>query len=162
MATLTKKQVLTEYQFGGTPYGNAVVLKYSLETNSSGVWTEGDSTGAIGATDKLRLGVLPAGMRLDDALAIVSDAFRASSTLKVGFEYVDGVDDTDVPQDDDYFFASLALDSAARTPAANTGVRPLILPKDAYLIGTHGGGNAQNVVGKLDLLVRGEHVGVGD
>jgi hypothetical protein len=31
----------------------------------------------------------------------------------VGFEYVDGVDDTTVPQDDDYFFAALAINASA-------------------------------------------------
>jgi len=159
MATITKKQVLTERQFGGVPYGNQSAYFYSLVTNSSGVYTDGDSTGAIGASDKLRIGVLPAGLRLIDALAIVSDTFRASSTGKIGFEYVDGEDSTDVPQDDDYFFAALDLAAAARTRAANTGVRPVVLPKDAYLILTHGGGNAQNTAGALDLVITGELVG---
>ena len=159
MATITKKQVLTERQFGGVPYGNQNVYQFPVATNSSGVYTDGDSTSAVGNGDKVRIGVLPAGLRLDDALAIVSDTFRASSTGKIGFEYVDGVDDTNVPQDDDYFFAALDLATAGRTRQANTGVRPVTLPKDAYLILTHGGGNAQNTAGQLDLLVYGELVG---
>ena len=118
------------------------VREFTFETNSSGVYVDSDTTTAVGNGDKVRVGVLSAGMRLHDALAIVSDAFRASSTAKIGFEYVDGVDSTDVPQDDDYFFAALALDAAGRTRAANTGVRPVTLPKDAYLIVTNGGGNS--------------------
>lgn len=159
MATITKKKVLTLPGFGGVPYGNNTVREFTFETNSSGVYVDSDTATAVGNGDKVRVGVLSAGMRLHDALAIVSDAFRASSTAKIGFEYVDGVDSSDVPQDDDYFFAALALDAAGRTRAANTGVRPVTLPKDAYLIVTNGGGNAQNVAGQLDLLVFGEMVG---
>jgi hypothetical protein len=99
------------------------------------------------------------GMRLDDCLAIVSDAFTARQTLKIGFEYVDGVDDTDVPQDDDYFFAALALDAAGRTRANNTGRAPVVLPKDAYLIGTSAGADTP-AAGRLDVLVYGEFIGI--
>lgn len=160
MATITLKNILQKQPyFGGiTPYGNALELRFKLDTNSSGVYTEGDSTSAIGTTDVVRLGILPAGMRLSDALAIVSDAFRASTTCKLGFQYVDGVDSTDVPQDDDYFFAALALDAQGRTRAANVAVRPVVLPKDAYLIYTNAVA-AQNAAGQLDVLVYGEMVG---
>lgn len=160
MATITKKGIQQDRQMTGvSPYGNKISLIHSLVTNASGAVVGSDSTSAIGATDKVRIGVLPAGMQLVDALAIVSDAFRATSTAKIGFEYVDGVDDTSVPQDDDYFFAALAMDAAGRTRAANTGVRPLVLPKDAYLIYTNAV-VAQNAVGILDVVVDGVLVGV--
>lgn len=160
MATITKKGIQQDRQMTGiAPYGNRIAVLHSLVTNSSGAAVGSDSTSAIGATDKVRMGVLPAGMQLLDALAIVSDAFRASTTAKIGFEYVDGVDDTSVPQDDDYFFAALALDAAGRTRAANTGVRPVVLPKDAYLIYTNAVA-AQNAVGVLDVVVEGALVGV--
>lgn len=154
MATVTKKKVLTEAQFGGTPYGNKTVLAFAFATSAAGVYTAGDKATAIATGDKVRIGVLPAGMRLDTALAIVSDAFTATTTGKIGFEYVDGVDDTDVPQDDDYFFAALDLAAAGRTPAANTAVRPVTLPKDAYLILTNQVAD-QAAAGQLDLLVDG-------
>ena len=73
-------------------------------------------------------------------LAIVSDAFTAATTAKIGFAYVDGVDSTSVPQDDDYFFlAGLATNALVRTRSTNTGVAPITLPKDAYVILTNAG-----------------------
>ena len=158
MATISKKRIATAQQFGGTPYGNKLALLFSLVTNSSGVVSDGDSTSAPTASDKVRIGTLPAGMQLIDALAIVSDAFTATVTAKIGFEYVDGVDSTDVPQDADYFFAALAMDAAARTRANNTAVVPLVLPKDAYLvIDWDVATNA--AAGRLDFVVEGVLVG---
>jgi hypothetical protein len=155
MATIKKKYVLTEGGFGGaTPYGNALAMRYSFETNAAGVFVNSDTAAAVGNGDKVIIGVLPAGIRLDDALGIVSDAFTALSTGKIGFEYVDGVDDADVPQDDDYFFAALSLAAAGRTRANNTGVRPVLLPKDAYLTLVNGGA-AQAAAGAFDLIVYG-------
>jgi hypothetical protein len=160
MTTVTKNRLLDQKQMSGsTPDGNAVVLPFSLETNSSGVMTDSDQTTALVTTNKVRFGILPAGMRLDDCLSMVSDAFTAAQTLKVGFEYKDGVDDTDVPQDDDYFHAALALDAAGRTRANNTAVKPVVLPKDAYLIGTIAGANTA-AAGRLDVLVYGEFIGI--
>jgi hypothetical protein len=97
--------------------------------------------------------VLPAGAILIGSLALLNDTFRASTTFKIGFEYVDGVDSSSVPQDDDYFYAALAADAASRTAATNTAVRPVKLPKDAYLILTNGVA-AQNTAGILDLFVQ--------
>lgn len=155
MATITKKRVLTEQQFGGVPYGNKTVLPFSFETSAAGEYVNSDTPGsAVAIADKLRIGVLPAGMRLDDALAIVSNAFTALATAKIGFEYVDGVDSAEVPQDDDYFFAALAYNALGRTRANNTAVRPVTLPKDAYLTLVNAGA-ALAEVGQLDLLVEG-------
>jgi hypothetical protein len=159
--TTTLKKLLTDHlPFSGVPYGNAVSRLYSLSTDASGIVVNGDATVALADAGVVRIGVIDGGTRLEDCLAIVSDAFRASSTAKIGFAYVDGVDDSNVPQDDDYFFAALALDAAGRTRANNTAVRPVVLPKDAYLIVTNGGGNAQNVVGVLDVVVSGAMIGV--
>lgn len=154
MATVTKKKVLTEQQFGGTPYGNRTSLPFSFETTAAGIYANSDSAAAVGVGDKVRFGVLPAGMRIEDALAIVSTTFTATSTGKIGFEYVDGVDDASVPQDDDYFFAALDLATASRSRPTNTGVRPVTLPKDAYLILTNGVA-AQAKAGQLDFMVVG-------
>lgn len=156
MTTLTKVNVLTEQQFGGTPYGNHTALRFPFATDSAGKWTD-DSAAAPAAVqigDKCRIGVLPAGMELMSALAIVSDAITASQTCKLGFEYVDGVEGTTVLQDDDYFYAALALSAAGRTAATNTGVRPVVLEKDAYLILTNAGA-AANAAGQVDFLIFG-------
>jgi hypothetical protein len=160
MTTVTKNRLYDQKQMSGsTPDGNAVVLAFSLATNASGVMTDSDQTTALVQTNKVRFGILPAGMRLDDALSIVSDLFTAAVTLKVGFEYADGVDDTGVPQDDDYFHAALALSATGRTRANNLAVRPVVLAKDAYLIGTVGGADV-NAAGQLDVLVFGEFIGI--
>lgn len=158
MATITKKRLNDANNFAAE-CGNAVVQRYNLTTNSSGAALFSDSTSAIGNGDKVRIGILPAGMCLDDALFIVSDAFTALVTADIGFEYVDGVDSTDVPQDADYFGTAITLHTAGRYPADNAAVRPVTLPKDAYLILTTAGA-ANAAVGVLDVVVWGEMIGV--
>jgi hypothetical protein len=152
MATVTKKGVKNEQKFGGAPYGNATKLAYSFETNSSGVYVNSDKTTAVASADVVIIGVIPGGTTLYDALFAISDAFTASATADIGFQYVDGVDDTDVPQDADYFDAALALDATGRTRAANLAVRPVTLPKDAYLILTIGGANLA-AAGIIDIVL---------
>lgn len=154
MATSTKKALKSVSQFGGTAYGNKSVLSFNVTTNASGVWLDGNLATAAGTSDELIVGILPAGMKLVDCLAIVSDAFAASQTAKVGFRYVDGVDSTAVPQDADYFFAALALSAQGRTRANNLAVAPVTLPKDAYLV-LDLDGAAMSAAGVLDLLVEG-------
>lgn len=164
MATITSKKGLKANRFGGTPYGNRTVHKFSAETAANGSLIDADVLTAIASGDKLRLGILPAGFELHDSLTIVSTAWTASVTGKLGFEYADGVDDTQtkadeearpyVPQDDDYFGAAIALNAAGRTRANNNTVRPVTLPKDAFLILTTGGAaNAKASV--TDILVEG-------
>lgn len=157
MATITKKNVRKLQQYAA-PQGNAWKDRFTFATNASGVFVDSDVAAAVGNGDVVRIGVLPAGLELHDALAIVSDAFTAVSTAKIGFAYVDGVDSTAVPQDDDYFFAALAYNAAGRTRAANTAVAPVTLPKDAFLIVTNGGA-AQAAAGILDVIVEGIHKG---
>jgi hypothetical protein len=157
MATVTLKN-LADQNFGGTPYGNQVAFVFPLVTNSSGVITSSDQATALTTSDTARIGIVPAGTQLLDALGIVSDAFTTSSTFKIGFAYVDGVDSTAVPQDDDYFFAALANDATGRTRANNNAVRPVVLPKDAYI--TVGVGTASlAAAGVMDLVVYGAVVG---
>ena len=112
MATVTKSNVRFQKHLGGTPYGNACKHNYTFATDASGVLVGGDQATALIATDVVNLGILPAGLELHDALAIVSDAFTALTTADIGFAYVDGVDDTDVPQDADYFGALFDVDES--------------------------------------------------
>lgn len=153
MATITKKKVLNQKQFGGTPYGNKTSLEFNLVTNAIGAFADSDVATGIQSGDKVRLGVLPAGMRFEDSQVIVSDAFSASVTANLGFEYVDGVDSAAVPQSATYFGSALALSSAARLRNATTNA-PVTLPKDAYLILTTGGA-ANAVVGVADIFIEG-------
>lgn len=153
MTTVTKKRLPQSRKFSG-PYGNKFADIFRLQTNASGVAADSDLATAVQVNDVVRVGILPAGLVLHDALAIVSDAFAASTTADIGFAYVDGVDSTAVPQDADYFFAGLSTSSAGRTRATNAAVAPVRLPKDAYLIVTRKGA-ADSAVGVLDIVVEG-------
>ena len=83
MATATKKKVLNQTQFGGTPYGNKTELQFNLTTNASGVWTDSDLTTAVVSGTVCRIGVLPAGFKITGALAIISDLFTASTMVVI-------------------------------------------------------------------------------
>lgn len=157
MATVTIIKPLATPAFGGAPYGNHLRRHFVLETNAAGAALGSDSSAAIGATDKVRLGLLPAGTRLDDALAVVSDAFTATITGDLGFEYVDGVDDAAVPQDADYFFADLNAAATGRT-RMTVANKPVTLPKDAFLIWTNQVA-AHASVGRADFFIDGEDRG---
>lgn len=159
MSTVTKKSLRQEVSHAGA-FGNRWSQIYTFETNSSGIFVNSDLATAVQSGDVVRFGLLPAGIKFSDALVIISDAFATSTTYKLGFAYVDGVDSTTMPQDDDYFIMTgTASSSAARTPANNTAVRPLTLPKDAYLILTRAGA-ADSAAGIMDVIVKGTLVGV--
>ena len=153
MATITQK-FNPRLNVGATPWGNTHGLKYTLETNAAGAVVNSNSAAAIAIGDKVRIGVIPAGTSLLDSLVILSVAAAASETSKIGFEYVDGVDSTAVPQDDDYFMvAGQSLATAARLRNATTNAA-VTLPKDAWLIlTTAGAANAK--VSKLDFILFG-------
>lgn len=153
MATVTKKRLTQAQQFSSC-YGNRFAQSFRFETNASGVFVDSSLATAVQVNDVVRIGILPAGLELHDALAVISDAFAATTTADIGFAYVDGVDSTAVPQDADYFFAAVATSAAARTRANNTAVAPLRLPKDAYLILTRKGA-ADSALGIMDVIVEG-------
>jgi hypothetical protein len=155
MATVTINQFRAR-QFGGAAgaYGNVTALPFRLITAASGGAIGADSAAAIGSGDKVVLGVLPSGMRLDDMNLVVSTAMTAAVTGTIGFEYEDGVDSVAVPQDAAYFGAGLALNAAGRLRLATTKA-PVILPKNAKLIlVTAGAANAK--ASQIDLLITGE------
>ena len=145
-------------QFGGAEEsGNQTVYASTLSTNSTGAALNSNSTAALGVGDKVYLQSMPAGMRLDNAVAIVSTAFTAAVTGSLGFEYLDGVDSSDVPQDAAYFGTGIVLSTAARLP--NVSSKELVtLPKEAYLVLTIAGA-ANAKVARLDVLVTGERLG---
>lgn len=155
MPTVTINQFRTR-QFGGATaaYGNVTTLPFPLKTNAIGAAIGADSVAAIGQGDKVVLGVLPAGMRLDDSQLIVSVAMTALVTGTIGFEYDDGVDHAAVPQDAAYFGTGLVLNATGRLRNA-TAKAPVVLPKPAKLIlVTAGAANAK--ASQIDLLITGE------
>jgi hypothetical protein len=152
MATIQKKKLASELQFGGTPYGNATTLPFNLTTNAAGAAVNSDTTTAIALGDKVRIGILPAGAILNDSSIIVSDAFTALVTANVGFEYVDGVDVAAVPQSATYFGSAITLHTLGRYRSVTTNA-PVKLPKEAYLILTTAGA-ANASIGIADVLIQ--------
>ena len=132
MATIKKLRYQDDATFGGVPYGNTTSRSFNLTTNASGVAANSDTATAIGNGDSVVLGLLPAGMLLQDAVATVSDAFTALTVGKLGFAYADGVDSTAVPQDDDFFGTGLTVATAGRLRNATTNTS-VTLPKEAWL-----------------------------
>lgn len=156
MATI--KRTASRYgQFGGvSPYGNVTALVFSLATNATGQVADSDATAALAIGDVIDLGELPEGMRLDDAQVLIKTPMTASVTGKLGFKYSDGVDVSEVPQDDDYFLASTSLATAGRKRA--DGSTLVTLPKPARLILTiAGAANAQ--ISDIKFIVTGELTG---
>ena len=157
MATITKKPN-PRTQVGATPWGNAHGLQYTLATASNGGAIGADSGAAIASGDKVRLGRIPAGSTLLDSTVIVSTGFTALVTGDIGFEYVDGVDSTAVPQDPVYFGNDIALNTAGVYRKATT-TAPVTLPKDAWLtITTAGAANAKAARADVVLSVASEGV----
>lgn len=158
MATITKTDKDAKVRLGSTPWGNLTALRYVLETNASGAVVGSDSSAAVASGDTVRVGVLPAGFRLVDSEIIVNTGLTATITAKVGFSYTDGVDSTDVPQDDDFFGTGLDVATAARLRNATTNVS-VTLPKDAWLtLTTAVAANAK--ASKLEIIVFGIAEGV--
>lgn len=157
MATVKISQFRNS-QFGYTaPYGNLSTLPFSFESGATGAVVNSNSSSALAIGDVVDLGPLPAGFRLEDSTVVVSDAFTAASTAKLGFVYEDGVDSTAVPQDDDYFGTGLVLSSAARLRNV-TANKPVVLPKPARLILTLAGA-ALAEAGRADIRIVGELTG---
>ena len=155
MATIKKLRYQDDAPFGGVPYGNTTSKSFNLTTNASGAAVNSDSAAAIGNGDSVVLGLLPAGMVLQDAIATVSDAFTALTVGKLGFAYTDGVDSTEVPQDDDYFFAAATLTlHTAGTYRKVVATAPVRLPKDANLV-LISSGAAHASVGVADFRIVG-------
>ncbi|CAG36731.1 hypothetical protein [Desulfotalea psychrophila] len=155
MPTITIKNAhhLPDPGFGGTPYGNVTALKYGFEVDATGAVANGNSINAVAVNDKVILGVIEAGTKLVDAVAIVTNACTAQTAFNLGFEYVDGDDSAEVPQDLAYLFAgaSSAAVAVIRRTVAKGSVR---MPKNAYLVLTAKGA-AHATDGKVEFYVQG-------
>lgn len=157
MATI-KKRNLGINQFGGfTPYGNSTTYRASLLTNAIGALLDSGSTAAVANGDKLIVQVLPEGYIPQDLQLIVSTAFTAGVTASIGIEYVDGLNDADVPNDPAYFGSGLALGTAGRIRTSST--KPLLpLAHEAWLTVTIAGANNVKAA-RADIVVIGERLG---
>lgn len=158
MATVTKKYIRQQRRHGGVPYGNVWRQRYTMTTNASGVIVDSDQATAVLINDVVRLGIIDGGIELQNAEVIISDAFAASTTCKIGFQYVDGVDSASVPQNDAFFFLTGTVLSSAARWVNSAKAAPVVLPKDAYLILTNAGAN-HSEAGTLDVIVTGQVVG---
>jgi hypothetical protein len=156
MGTITVDNAhnLPDPGFGGVAYGNMVCLKFHFETNASGVIAASNQATAVQIADVVRLGVLPAGMTLIDAICVVTDASTAASTFDLGFAYKDGVDVTAAAQDADYFMDAGDWNSAAARLVRNEPVATITIPKDAYLTLTNNTA-ALDEVTKMDIFIIG-------
>ena len=145
-------------QFGaGSPFGNKAVAPYALKTNAVGAVIGSDTATGVASGDKIVIGQLQPGMRLDDSQIVISVGMTAAVTGSLGFEYEDGVDDATVPQNASYFGTGLVLSTAARLRNA-TANAPVVLPKGALLIlTTAGAANAK--ASQIDIDVWGEYLG---
>ena len=149
MTTVTTKGIKNS-QFT-YPAGNKTVIKGNFTTSAAGVAANSDLATVVLVNQVVRIAFLPAGTELQDAQAIVSDAFAATTTADIGFLYADGVDSTAVPQDSAYFFSALATSATGRT-RSTVAKAPVRLPKDAFLVLTRKGA-ADSAVGIVDVLV---------
>ena len=155
MATYTKTKVTNEISHSA-PYGNAWVKRFVLAADSNGKVIDLDTDGvALAAGDVVRIGWLPGGIELHDVMAIVSVP-PAGGGVKVGIEYEDGEDSEVLPQQDDYFFTALDLDTAAIVRATDV-MPPAVLPKNAYVTLTVGAPPAAS--SRADIIVKGLNVG---
>ncbi|NWK74110.1 hypothetical protein HYG93_07380 [Acinetobacter sp. SwsAc6] len=155
MATITRKR--NPLMFGGAaPFGNLTALAFTLATTAAGAVVDSNSTAAVASGDVIELGLLPGGMRLDDAQVIITTGMTESVTGSLGFKYADGVNSTEVPQDAAYFISAGALSSAVRLRA--NGTKLVTLPKDAILTLTTGGA-ANAKASDIKVVVSGELTG---
>lgn len=157
MATI-KKKYMGDQQFGGfTPYGNLTTYRATLQAIANGALVNAESAAPLAIGDKVYLEKLPAGLVLEDAQTIVSDAMAAGVTGSLGFEYVDGIDSAEAPQDAAYFGSGINLAAVGRVRA--TGAKPVVkLAKEAYLVLTIAGA-ANDQAARLDFVVHGERLG---
>lgn len=99
--------------------------------------------------DKVRLVKLYAGTKIYSTRLITGATLGASTTISVGFEYVDGQTGGG---------AAALIPATATTAAAATAsiIAPVVLAFDAYITATVGGAAAS---GALDVVLTYEHVG---
>jgi hypothetical protein len=153
MADITVPEVVHTRFTADAAYGNKSVIHIPYECNASGIIAGSSKATAVAIGDVVYLMKIPKGTRIGlGSRLIVSDAFTALTTLSLGFKYVDGVDVTAVPQNAAFFLAAGTVTSAVAHLVATPALRPVVLPKDAYLILTVAGA-AYAEAGIADILL---------
>jgi len=157
MATIQVPNLATQHPRHNAALGNMIVERYQLQVTAGLVNGVDIATG-----DVIILGILPAGWRLMPQFAkiVVSDAFGTGVTGTVGFAYIDGVDDTAVPQDADYFLLSNTLAATVSLSGNNTAVTAVTLPKSAYLTVTLGGTSHDASAAAMDVYICAVNAGL--
>lgn len=158
MADIKSKNKFLTHYFGATvPFGNMSVLTYYADTNATGALINSDTDTPVKTGDVIDLGELPEGFCMTDATLFVMTGMTATATASLGFRYEDGEDDTDVPQDAEYFIAAGA-DVATAGRLRADGSKLVILPKTARLILTMAGASNAKA-SKIRVAVTGELTG---
>lgn len=103
---------------------------------------------AAAIADKVRLVKLYAGTKIYTT-TMINAALGASTTVSIGFEYVDGQAGGTATS----FIPATSTSAIAKTESI---VKPVVLDYDAYVIATVGGAAA---TGALDVTVLYEHKG---
>lgn len=133
MGTITKLGMQhPSNRIGVSPYGNLSAFRFLIMTNAAGALVDGDSAEPITIDDMLLIGILPAGFRMIDSMVKITSAMSTGVVASLGFEYVDGVDDQGVPQNDSHFGSSMPLDTVGCLRDYETEPS-FTLPKDAWV-----------------------------
>lgn len=138
---------------GNTAYGNAAKIMFVLTTDTGGKLLGGNANTKLTIGTQVALGYLPQGMRLTDSQVKVTDATNASVTAKLGFVYPDGIDNTNVPQDAEYFGTGLVLSATARLRNA-TSKPSHVLPKAALAVLEIAGADVSEA-SRIEVLIEG-------
>lgn len=134
MADVIKTNLDVVRPLGGVPFGNLTILPFEIEV-AAGVIAKSDKATAVAATDVVYAGKIPKGFKFYDCTAKAIAAIgAATSTIDVGFEYVDGVDVSALPEDADAFFDAQATSAAFFARGSLAKVPPIAFTKEAYLI----------------------------
>lgn len=133
--TVTVTDLTVQHELPGVPFGNLTVLPFKI-TFLEGVLTDSDTATAVVHTDTIVMGTIPAGFIAHQAFIRSTAALgAATSTLDIGFEYVDGTDVTAFPENIDEW-ADAQANTAVFNVMGNTAPVPKAFSKDAYLIAT--------------------------
>lgn len=134
------------------PYQNAQKLSVIPKNGSNGdacMFTSSFQAAATPIADVIRFAKLPAGVEIVN-VDLVHDAMGASSTLSVGYEFVDSADGAAAPA---FFLPAAASTAAQKRPSAN---HPIELNAPSYITATIGGGA---ITGKVTAIIEYRFLG---
>lgn len=122
---------------------------YSGEVGDASVFVTSYVAAAAQIADKIQWAQLPAGIEIVD-ISLVNDAMGASSTLNIGFEYVDSANGAAEPT---AFKAATDVSTAGKQ---TTAFHPRYFADDVILTSVVAGGA---ITGKVSLIITYRFVG---